>query len=483
MAEVLVVLSAAALLGLFSWTVYHAAIFLVGWPHSRRYLRRPFRAEDLRNPVDLPSFSIIVAARDEENVIEPMLENLVALQYPKHLLQVIVAEDGSTDRTRELCEASVRDHPQILSLHEDLSSGKAGALNRAMKHANGEFLLFLDADTRFERDILLKAAKFFHDNPDSPVAQAIIDTYPSHPNLVAKLDKYETLLWYRGVLAGRDRLGTFVALCGTGMFIKRSILRQAGEWDEQSLAEDLDMAIRPAAMGQGVRVLPVRVWRQPPYSLRDFVDQRKRWWGGAIQAFPTGLRLLGDSTMPLKRRVDMLVQLASPFVFVLGTLYLLAATLLNSLQVSQPAIIYAALTGIATSQIVLLGLILGYSVASRSARDLDLIPGVYLYWALQLYAVLAVTIQLLLRKPPEWKVTKKRRVPRINYGVLDFETASEDISLGADVFNLRQEQPLDERRGSDFDSPHVPSDSTASWFAQKAERTESLEKQRRDQEP
>ncbi len=483
MAEAWVVLSAAALIGLFSWTVYHAVIFLVGWPHSRRYLRKPFRAEDLRNPVDLPSFSVIVAARDEENVIEAMLETLLALQYPKHLLQVIVAEDGSTDRTRKLCEAFVKDHPQILFLHDDISSGKAGALNRALPYAEGEFLLFLDADTRFERDLLLKTAKFFHDNPDSPVAQAIIDTYTSRPNLVAKLDKYETLLWYRGVLAGRDRLGTFVALCGTGMFIKRSILRQAGEWNTRSLAEDLDMAIRLAAMGQGVKILPVRVWRQPPYSLRDFVEQRKRWWGGAIQAFPTGLRLLGKSTMPLKRRVDMLVQLASPFVFVLGTLYLLAAALLNSVQVSQPAILYAALTGIATSQIALLGLILGYSVVSRSARDLDLIPGVYLYWALQLYAVLAVTIRLALGKPPVWKVTRKRPVPRIAYGFSDSETAHEDVSLGAGVFDLTREQPLDERQGANFDSPHPLPDSTAPWFGRKAGRTESPDMQHRNQEP
>ncbi len=73
------------------------------------------------------------------------------------------------------------------------------------------------------------------------------------------------------------RLGIFVALCGIGMFIKREMLRRADEWNEQSLAEDLDMAIRLTATGQEVKVLPIRVWCQPPYSLRDFVDQRKRW--------------------------------------------------------------------------------------------------------------------------------------------------------------------------------------------------------------
>ncbi len=178
-------------------------ILLVGWPHSRTYLRKPFRAEDLRNPVDLPSFTIIIAARDEESVIEAELESVLALHYPKQLLQVIVAEDGSSDRTRELCEAFVKNHPEILFLHDDISSGKAAALNRAVKYAEREFLLFLDPDTRFECDLLWRAAKFFYDNPDVSVAQSIIDTYAHRLNLVAKLDKYETVLWYRSMLAGR----------------------------------------------------------------------------------------------------------------------------------------------------------------------------------------------------------------------------------------------------------------------------------------
>ena len=409
--EVLAALSLAALLLLWAWTGYHLLVLALGWPHSKASLRRTFDLGSLRNPVDLPSVTVIVAAKDEENVIGATLEQIAALQYPGDRLQVIVAEDGSEDRTRAICEAFAQAHPGVLFLHEDVSAGKAAALNRAVPRATGEILLFLDADTRFEDDLLLRAAAFFHDHPDVDVAQAIIETYNGRPNLVAKLDKYETVAWYRGILAGKDRLGLFTPLCGTGMFIKRRALEAAGPWNVASLAEDIDMAVRLSAAGVKIRMLPAQVWRQPPYSVRDFVGQRKRWWGGALQAFPRALRQVRNPRMGRRVRMDVLLQLVSPLVMVLGTAYFAVITFFNPLQDGLSSLTTATILGILTSQLILLGVIVAHSIARRSARDLDLVPGIYLYWAMELYAVLAVSLAILLRKTPRWRVTTKRYVP------------------------------------------------------------------------
>ena len=408
--EALAVLSSALLLLLWAWTAYHLVVLALGWPHSKASLRRTFDLGILRNPVDLPALTVIVAAKDEENVIGVILGQIAALQYPGDRLQVIVAEDGSRDRTRAICEAFAHAHPGVLFLHEDVSEGKAAALNRAIRHATGEVLLFLDADTRFEGDLLLRAAKFFHDHPEVDVAQAVIETYNGRPNLVAKLDKYETIAWYRGILAGKDRLGLFTPLCGTGMFIKRRALEAVGPWSVASLAEDIDMAVRLSAHGARIRMLPARVWRQPPYSVRDFIDQRKRWWGGALQAFPRALGQWRNPRMGRGARVDMLLQLVSPLVLVLGTAYFGAIALLNPLPDAASSLTSATVTGILTSQLLLLGVVVAHSITRRSARDLDLIPGIYLYWAMQLYAVLAVSLAIVLRKPPRWRVTAKRQV-------------------------------------------------------------------------
>ncbi len=415
------ILVAVSTIVLWVWTGYHLFLLTLGWPHSKRFLKLPFLLEGLRNPVDLPRISVLLPVKDEENVIEATLEGIVALQYPEHLLQIIVAEDGSKDRTREICESFAMNPSNFLFLHEDVSLGKSAALNRALKHATGEVLLFLDADTRFDRDLLLRAAKFFHDNPDADVAQALIDTYSDHLNLVAKLSRYEALAWFRGIVTAKDRLGLFVPLCGTGMFIKRKALEDAGEWNVRSLAEDIDMAVKVSARGPRIKVLPTRVWGQPAYTLRDFVNQRQRWWGGALQALPNGLGNWRNRKMRWLKRADMLVQLLAPLVFLTGTVYLLLAALFRSLGAPQPELVLATLLGVAASQIILVALILSYAIARRSVRDLELIPGIYLYWALELYSVLAVAVRLAFGKPPRWKVTLKRRISTVDRELLHSE--------------------------------------------------------------
>jgi cellulose synthase/poly-beta-1,6-N-acetylglucosamine synthase-like glycosyltransferase len=404
------VVSTTVLIVLWAWTLYNILILAVGWPHANRALASPFRPESLRNPVDLPTVTIIVAARDEENVIRTTLENIDVLRYPKELLQVLVAEDGSHDRTQEICDAFAQDRPYIEVLHEDTSSGKAAALNRAFYEARGDVLLFLDADTKFEDDLLLKAAKFFHEHPGVDVAQTVIETYADGPNLIAKLDRYEAAAWYRGIVAGKDRLGLFVPLCGTGMFIRRRALEQAGPWDEQSLAEDLEMAVRLAGIGAKASMLPAQVWRQPPYSARDFVNQRRRWWGGAMQALPQAMRLWWRPSLGWRQKLDMAMHLLSPFFLMGGTIYLLLATFTTSSDTSQPILLLATTWGVISSQLILVGVIVAHSVSRRSWKDLALVPGIYLYWILQLYASFSILIAIAVRRAPRWTVTHKRPI-------------------------------------------------------------------------
>jgi len=100
--EVLAALSLAALLLLWAWTGYHLVVLALGWPHSKASLRRTFDLGSLRNPVDLPSVTVIVAAKDEENLIGGALQQVAAPQFLGDRLQVIIAEDASEDRTRTI---------------------------------------------------------------------------------------------------------------------------------------------------------------------------------------------------------------------------------------------------------------------------------------------------------------------------------------------------------------------------------------------
>ncbi len=114
------------------WYAY-AGYPLLLWALGRR---RPVAAKAW-----YPSVSIIIAAHNEERNLPAKLANLRALAYPPELLQVIVVSDGSTDATSEILEAA---RPGIVAVVLPASVGKAEALNRGVRHATGDVLVFLD---------------------------------------------------------------------------------------------------------------------------------------------------------------------------------------------------------------------------------------------------------------------------------------------------------------------------------------------------
>ena len=110
---------------------------------------------------ETPSVSVIVAAHDEEDVIERRLENLLALDYPSEQLELVVASDESSDRTDDLVEAR---SPRIRLLRCP-RGGKVAAQNQAVRETRGEILAFSDANAQWRPDALRKLVRNFAD-PD-----------------------------------------------------------------------------------------------------------------------------------------------------------------------------------------------------------------------------------------------------------------------------------------------------------------------------
>ena len=130
----------------------------VGYPLVLRLVARG-RGEPAPPPaVDLPSVSLIVAAYDEEQVIADKVANALALDYPREKLELIVASDGSTDRTVELARAAGADI--VLDLP---NRGKVRAQDQGVERASGEILAFSDANTTLEPDALRRLVEPFAD--------------------------------------------------------------------------------------------------------------------------------------------------------------------------------------------------------------------------------------------------------------------------------------------------------------------------------
>jgi cellulose synthase/poly-beta-1,6-N-acetylglucosamine synthase-like glycosyltransferase len=111
---------------------------------------------------ELPTVAVVVAAFDEETVIARRLENLLALDYPRELLRVVVASDASTDRTDEIVESFA---DRGVCLVRCPRGGKVAAQNRAVASSDAEILAFSDANATWAPDALRKLVRNFAD-PD-----------------------------------------------------------------------------------------------------------------------------------------------------------------------------------------------------------------------------------------------------------------------------------------------------------------------------
>lgn len=121
----------------FALIVYAYAGYPVLLLGLARWKRLPVGKQDL-----LPTVSVVMAVRNEGHRLQRKLENLQELEYPRHLLQIVIASDGSTDATEALL-LEQRDRVDAVVLAT--SVGKAAALNAAVQKATGEILVFLDA--------------------------------------------------------------------------------------------------------------------------------------------------------------------------------------------------------------------------------------------------------------------------------------------------------------------------------------------------
>jgi len=138
-------------------TVYSYIIF----PAIMVLLARVFK-----NPWDkgniLPNVTIIISAYNEEKDIEAKIQNSLGLDYPSDKLEIIVSSDGSTDKTNELVSGII-DSRLILRAFTD-RLGKTACLNKVIPESKGEIIVFTDANSMFQPDMLTNLVKNFKDS-------------------------------------------------------------------------------------------------------------------------------------------------------------------------------------------------------------------------------------------------------------------------------------------------------------------------------
>ncbi len=261
---------------------YQFVLWALGYIYGRRCERE--RQETDAATGELPAVSILLPCHNEEVVIERTLEALLGLRYPADRLEIVVINDASTDRTRQLVEAmATRDaRIRLLNISPEVGGrGKPAALNRGRSAARHELLAVYDADNIPEPDSLAYLVRQIEQHPECAAVLGKFRTLNRNKNLLTRFINIEGIGFQWIVQAGRWLLLRFCSLPGTNYVIRRSALEKVGGWDQAALTEDAELTLRLYEAGYLVKFVPYAVtWEQEPERLGVWLRQRNRWVRG-----------------------------------------------------------------------------------------------------------------------------------------------------------------------------------------------------------
>lgn len=279
-----------------------------------------------------PKVSVLIPARNEENVIGRILQRMTELTYPKEKLEVIIINDASTDRTSEIAEEFAKKHEYIEVLHrkpEEGGKGKPAALNHGFRHATGEIIYCFDADYYPQRDILENLTIYFAD-PKVGAVQGRVTVLNEPNTLVTRLVALERIGGYRVDQLARDNLGLIPQFGGTVGGFRRGLIQFLGGWDADMLAEDTDLTFKTYLAGYKVRYAnEAECYEEAVENWRSYWRQRCRWAKGHMQCAFRHLRpLVRSRNLRLREKIDGFLLLNVYFLPILvGLAWILGATL------------------------------------------------------------------------------------------------------------------------------------------------------------
>jgi glycosyltransferase XagB len=364
---------------------------------------------------ELPTYTVMVPAYREANVIADTIRALEALDYPRHLLQVRLLLEVDDVSTIEAARA-IPHGPglEIVEVPFALPRTKPKACNYGLRLTTGELVTIYDAEDRPDPLQLRRAALAFRRlPPDVACLQAKLHYHNIGENFITRCFAAEYLSWFASLLPALAATGGPVPLGGTSMHVRRDVLEAVGAWDAHNVTEDADLGVRLQRLGYRTEVLDSVTLEEATSDLVNWVKQRSRWYKGYLQTWLVHLR------NPLRLWHELGTRGFVGFNVVLGATPLLAALnpvlwLLSLLwllgwpglvQELFPAwLYYPAMVSLVGGNCLAVYRTL---VGVRSAGRLDLLGAVLcspLYWAMMSIAAVRAMVQLVV-KPSHWEKT------------------------------------------------------------------------------
>ena len=279
---------------------------------------------------EFPTVTIQLPIYNEYYVVGRLLESICKIDYPKEKLEIQVLDD-STDETTDLISDLAKKYQSlgfdIKHIRRGTREGfKAGALKEGLKTARGEFIAIFDADFVPKANFLKNTLPYFFNDNRIGLVQTRWEHLNSDYSFLTRVQAMALDGHFVIEQNVRNKAGFFINFNGTGGIWRKECIIDAGNWEADTLTEDLDLSYRAQLLGWKFKFLNhVTSPAELPSEINALKSQQFRWTKGAIETARKILPKVWRSNLPLEKKIHATFHLSNNIVFP----FILLAGILN----------------------------------------------------------------------------------------------------------------------------------------------------------
>jgi len=285
---------------------------------QKKKIKTPFL--DYNNPEDVPYVTIQLPVYNEHYVMERLLNNIALLDYPQNKLEIQVLDD-STDETVITTAAQIamlkKQGLDIVHICRTNRKGfKAGALKEGLEVSKGEFIAIFDADFLPKEDWLKKTIPYFIDRNIG-----VVQTRWTHINrnysTLTKIQAFALDAHFTLEQVGRNSKGHFINFNGTAGIWRKQCIVDSGNWEGDTLTEDLDLSYRAQLKNWKFKYLEdVETPAELPVVISAARSQQFRWNKGGAENYRKMMwKVLKSKNISSKTKLHGLLHLLNSTMF------------------------------------------------------------------------------------------------------------------------------------------------------------------------
>jgi cellulose synthase/poly-beta-1,6-N-acetylglucosamine synthase-like glycosyltransferase len=275
---------------------------------------------NFNNLEEIPFVTIQLPVYNELYVMERLLKNIIKLEYPLNKLEIQVLDDSTDESVAVTAKLVTEIKEKGIDIHHirrtNRQGFKAGALKEGLKIAKGEFIAIFDADFLPKEDWLYQTVPYFKDDKIG-----VVQTRWSHINR-----NYSTLTRIQAFMldahftleqVGRNSKGHFINFNGTAGIWRKECIYDAGNWQGDTLTEDIDLSYRAQLKNWKFKYLEnVETPAELPVIISAARSQQFRWNKGGAENFQKMMRkIITNKNVSFKTKIHGLLHLLNSSMF------------------------------------------------------------------------------------------------------------------------------------------------------------------------